>query len=937
VLLLITSTVGHSDLFIGRTAELEVLRLELAATRAGVSRVVLIEGPAGIGKSALLDHLLLDEPDLTVLRAAGERWEASVAFGVVDQLMRSTKVSRARLFADRERSLPAEEPVGVGRRVLQAIEDMEATSPVVVVVDDAHWADLDSLRALLFATRRLVDARVLTLLAQRTEDAPRLPEGLRRLAGGRTGSTIELTPLTPADVPDLAGLHGVPVISSSAAHRLCEHTNGNPRYIITLLAEVPTDRWKGWEPVLPAPRSFTAQVARQIEVCSPETRRLVESAAVLGEPATLSDLVEIADVEDIVPALDEAIELDLLQLSDGEPRLGGVTFVHPLVRAAVYGRLGPVRLVELHLAAARIVEDEATVLRHRVMAAIEPDPELVDQLSVFARDRAAAGAWATAASAFLEAARLSRGQQDREHLLLKAVDAMIGAGDLAQAEVFAEEVVGFQPNAMSQATMGYLAVLRGRLDEADKLLNAAWESAGPAEDPGVTAVVCHRLALHSVGRLQDCEVVKWSRRAIELSVREDPVRVEAEALLGLGLGLQGDLAGGLRSHESVLAELSGMPTPPPDEPVRMAAGWLHLVDEDIVGARALLGTAAAGLFSAGTVRIAVWSYVWLAHADFAFGAWDEAGAPASRAVSLLQESGHEWLRPLAHLAATLVPAARGEWAAAEQHAQLAAAHPDDYELMQVASGLAHAHLAFARADHDGVLRALEPVADLTVRQGVDEPGFWPWQDLYGDALVSAGRLDEATEFLTVHGDAAARRGRRSMMARLARVRGRLAAARGDVAAAEAAFDQGLIEIADFPMPFQRALLEFAYGQVLRRAGQRRAAAHQLQGARERFSRLMANPYLDRCDRELAACGLAPAKRSTFDPSRLTAQESAVARLVATGMGNRQVASELFISIKTVQFHLTHIYAKLNINSRAELAAQFRDVEDDDEQLVGSDE
>ncbi|HEY5882240.1 MAG TPA: AAA family ATPase [Nakamurella sp.] len=727
MLLLITSTVGRSDLFIGRAVEREVLRFELAATRAGSPRVVLIEGPAGIGKSALIDHLLLDEPDLTLLRAAGELWEASVAFGVVDQLMRSTKVSRARLFADRERSLPAEEPVGVGRRVLQAIEDLEATSPVVVVVDDAHWADLDSLRALLFVTRRLVDTRVLTLLAQRTEAARRLPEGLRRLAGGRTGRTVELAPLVAADVPDLADRYGVPVISSSAAHRLCEHTNGNPLHMITLLAEVPTDRWKGWEPVLPAPRSFTAQVARQMEVCSPATRRLVESAAVLGEPATLSDLVEIAGVEDIVAALDEAIELDLLRLSDAEPGLGGVTFVHPLVRAAVYGRLGPVRLVELHLAAARLVEDEAAALRHRVKAATPPDPELVAQLSVFARDRAAVGAWAAAASAFLEAARLSRGRgrQDREHLLLKAVDAMIGAGDLAQAEVFAEEVVGFQPNAMSQATMGYLAVLRGRLGEADKLLKAAWESADEAGDPGVTAVVCQRLALHSVGRLQGGEVVKWSRRAIELSSREDPVRVEAEALLGLGLGLQGDLAGGLRSYESVVAELSGMTTPPPDEPVTMATGWLQLVDEDVVGARALLETAAAGLFSAGTVRIAVWSYVWLAHADFALGAWDDATAPASRAVSLLQESGHEWLRPLAHLAAMLVPAARGEWIAAEQHAQLAVAQPDDYELMQVASGLAHAHLAFARADHDGVLRALEPVAKLTVRQGVDERDSGP--------------------------------------------------------------------------------------------------------------------------------------------------------------------------------------------------------------------
>jgi len=126
------------------------------------------------------------------------------------------------------------------------------------------------------------------------------------------------------------------------------------------------------------------------------------------------------------------------------------------------------------------------------------------------------------------------------------------------------------------------------------------------------------------------------------------------------------------------------------------------------------------------------------------------------------------------------------------------------------------------------------------------------------------------------------------------------------------------------LPFQRALVELVHGQVLRRAGHRRAAAERLSAARERLAGLRARPYLERCEQELAACGLAPAKRSAFDPSRLTAQELAVARLVAVGMSNRQVASELFISIKTVQFHLTHIYAKLGVGSRAELAAQFRD-------------
>ncbi len=215
------------------------------------------------------------------------------------------------------------------------------------------------------------------------------------------------------------------------------------------------------------------------------------------------------------------------------------------------------------------------------------------------------------------------------------------------------------------------------------------------------------------------------------------------------------------------------------------------------------------------------------------------------------------------------------------------------------------------------------VAELVGRAGVDESGFWPWQDVFADALVSAGRLDEAEVFLAPHEEFAAARGRWSAVARLARVRGRWEAARGRLPEAEAAFGRAAESSEGVVAPFDRALLDLAHGQVLRRAGQRRAAAKRLSAARERFVTLRARPYVERCEQESAACGLAPAKRSGVDPSRLTAQELAVARLVAVGMSNRHVASELFISIKTVQFHLTHVYAKLGVSSRAELASQFR--------------
>jgi len=222
--------------------------------------------------------------------------------------------------------------------------------------------------------------------------------------------------------------------------------------------------------------------------------------------------------------------------------------------------------------------------------------------------------------------------------------------------------------------------------------------------------------------------------------------------------------------------------------------------------------------------------------------------------------------------------------------------------MVVTAGLAQAQVPAARGDHEGVLQALAPLVQLAEHREIDEAGIWPWPDLYAEALISAGLLDDAEAFLVPREDRAATSGRRAAAAALARARGRLEAARGRMSAAEAALRCGLSQLELLHLPLCRAQLELAYGQTLRRAGLRRAAAEHLQAARDLLVGLRAAPYVGLCDRELAACGLKPAKRRAFDRLRLTAQELAVARLVAAGMTNRQVAGELFISVKTVQFH-----------------------------------
>jgi DNA-binding CsgD family transcriptional regulator len=304
------------------------------------------------------------------------------------------------------------------------------------------------------------------------------------------------------------------------------------------------------------------------------------------------------------------------------------------------------------------------------------------------------------------------------------------------------------------------------------------------------------------------------------------------------------------------------------------------------------------------------------------GRWDAALAQSEQSLALMAELPNLNVRAMVHWSATLVPAARGDWAAAEEIGRLAALDAAGTLDRALVAGLVRALPAAARSDHVTVIAALEPfAAPAGDAEGIHEPGVWPWHDLYGEALVAAGRLDEAAAFLPAHERRARERGLGSALARMGRVRGRLEGARGEIDAAVGAFESAIEHASLAAVPFERARAELALGALLRRQGRRREAAGALRAAHATLTDLGATPYLARCDRELAACGLTPMKRSRPEPTRLTPQERSVAELVASGLTNREVAAELLVSVKTVEVHLTRIYAKLGISSRGQLVAQ----------------
>jgi len=220
---------------------------------------------------------------------------------------------------------------------------------------------------------------------------------------------------------------------------------------------------------------------------------------------------------------------------------------------------------------------------------------------------------------------------------------------------------------------------------------------------------------------------------------------------------------------------------------------------------------------------------------------------------------------------------------------------------------ARAQIAEAEADYPKVRQVLEPLTRLQSGTALQEPGLWPWADMMANALVIDGHLDAADAFLRPHEDRARAAGIRSAIARLGCARARLLGAMGELAAARRAFDDSLTLLEGLPLRYDLARVNFVYGQTLRRAGKRRDADAIISTAREIYLALGAQTYVARCERELKAGGV-HIIRGPRGHAELTPQEEAVTALVAQGLSNREVAAELFVSPKTVQYHLTRIYA-----------------------------
>jgi DNA-binding CsgD family transcriptional regulator len=899
--------------FVGRVLELSTLAEELQRARSGEPRVVVVDGEAGVGKSSLLGRFASGLERVRVIRAGGDEGEQLLPYGVLAQLAGDAVPTDG---------VPSS-PLAAGAalvRMLGSAQDV-AGHPVVVIVDDLHWADQESADAVLFAARRLRADRVLVVVSTRPGGLARLGEGWGRfIAGDDRVRRIALAGFGRAELTalgDAMGVHGLP---PAAVTSLLEHTAGNPLYCRALLEELDaSDLHRAGRHGIPAPRALASVINAKLSVLSDDARALLVSLSVLGLRALLASAGALAGLSEQTRAVQAAAAAGLLHERNGA--LGReIAFPHPLIRRAVYDDLSPVQRAELHLSAAELLGGTAA-LDHRVAAAAGVDDTLAAELELAASEAAAERRTAQAATWLAQSAALSVAPHDRERRLLDAFEQSLVPGEVGLASALEPDVVALDRSARASGLLGYLAVLRGNGVAGEQHLQRAWDTHDPSTEPLVGAAAAANMSLATLIAAQAPEGLMWADRALTAAQNRSPELVGVALVMGaVALTMLG--RGG--EAEQRLSVLPPRAADIPDEAsdALVMRGLVNLWRGNLHAGRTDLALAAARQRAGVPLRFQSQSLAYLGDAEFRLGAWDDAVVHTELAVSLSHTADRELDYAFVHAYAALVPANRGEWDVAQHHVSISRdiavrAGVPGYAAVAAMAG---AMLAAAREDPAGVLEATALVRAAGYVESSGRPGTYLWRTYEIDALIATGRLDDAAQTLDEFEALIPAEGLQSAAVALARMQGTLAAARGDDAAAAACFADGWAAAEGLEVPFDLGLLALADGRRLRQVGDRVAAIDMLRRARDTFTSLRAQPYVEACERELEQCGVAREVEPASADFGLTPAELVVARLVATGKSNRETAEELYVTVKTVEFHLRGVFAKLGISSRRQIAA-----------------
>ena len=911
---------------VGRSSELASIRDSLARGLDAPSFLVL-EGAAGMGKTTLwaAGVELAESQGALVLRARPAEGETSLSFSALRDLLEPVALegldllplaqrqalARALLLDDAAGSVP--DPYAVGVAVLNTLRGLARLQPIVVAVDDVQWLDAASLPVLVYAVRRVRDERLVLLLARRRPLPSPLVDEARRVSAEGALAEVEVGPLAPEDVQRVLRHHLGVSLPRSALLEVHRASGGGPLFALEIQRTLRrTGAAIEHGKPLPVPESMQELIGGRLLALPAASREYVLAAAACSNPTT--SLVETASGVSRRDGLIPALEAQILELEGNRIR-----FTHPLLAASVYETADPLRRVEIHACLAELLDDPEGRALHLAASVDGPRADVADALEEAALHAVRLGALQRAALLLDRAAEMTPADSpDRARRVVDASLLHLESGDLHMrfAEGRIRALIDTLPTG-PERTRALLVLGRilsfDALDDAIEVFAQVIDDAG--DDPA-TAASAH-IGLASclyllVTRLEESR--RYATRAFELALEAGDDAL-AGAVLVVQLGVETLLASPAASHTADRAmslqerssglRLSSQPN------LGVVVRWIW-TDAHVEARAALLEMLDEATELGDEASMPYLSFL-LGATECLLGDLASAEARTVQGLEAAELSSHPAYEAQNRSLQSYLHAQRGNDEGARAAARRALELAPGNGLIQLITALALGHSGSLRQDPRDVVEQVEPALQLARREGIAEPAAIRFATDLVEALVELARTGEAIEILDWYEANALRLGRTSALASCARCRGLLTAQAGDLEAAIAWFEGALALHGEVDLPVDRGRTLLALGVTQRRANHRRAARCTLETAIALFDRLGAAGWAERARHELRRVS----GRATGEDV-LTPTERRIAALVATGRTNREVASALFVSDRTVEWHLSHVYAKLGISRRSQL-------------------
>ena len=894
----------------GRGDECATVEEALRSARCGRGRSLLLRGSAGIGKSALLQHARGRADGTTVLTERGVQAESGMAYAGLESLVRplvdqvevlpTTQAVALRVALGVEAG-PPPGPFLVSSAVVGLLSQAAESRPVTCLVDDVQWLDAESLNVLAFVSRRIASDPIAMVLAVR-DDEPQAAEAITLL------SSVETMPLRPLEDDDAERLlrdRVSPTLDSGLVARVLTTAQGNPLALVELATEN-------------ALRSADDDTELSLSARLERTYRSRVDALPQGVRDFLL-LAALHDSPELDPLMAAATELRLTDtaLAAAQRHLlvrvvgDSIEFSHPLVRSAIRSRADPAVVRRFHAALAAVcsTSDPARAVWHRANATTAPDEVVVDDLLTVARRAQGRGAPAAAARALEKAASLTHRVDLRTQLWVDAAEASWECGRGAHAQALLGRV---RETLSDTAEIGRVEQLRGRIDVHsgsviegyEVLMRGALECAATSPDRSASMLVdAERAAAYDA----DIPRVRAAGQQASRLCRTERPPPAAAFVAGVAALYSGEPRVAIPLLEQAVS--SSAEDRDPTVWVWRSKALAYLGDFD--AARDAAATAASLARAQGALGTLATALEVMSFAELTFSP-ARAEADATEGLQLAEETGQSACAAMHLSTLAMIGAHRGDepgvTARAERVFALARSRGHAFPALRARLALGFLDLSVGRP-----ARGLDRLDELL--QSTRHPAvvLLASRDLI-EAAVRAGSPERGKHAQSLLEQWVSRPG--SSMARAVALRSR--ALMEDGASVDRLFQESIGLFREYGESLDLARTQLLYGEQLRRTRRKMEARTHLRSAWDTFARLGAHPWAERAQAELRASGESVRPHRSGHTAELTPQELQIARLVVEGGSSKDVAAQLFLSPRTVDYHLRKVFVKTGISSRAQL-------------------